>query len=64
MLRYKDLRSGGILESLEDINFKQPLSRIDKDHYIFSFDNIKNHTEDKINDKSKLQKMYPPLYQA
>ncbi len=58
MLRYKSLRSSGILESLEDIYSKQPASRIDKDNYIFSFDNVKNHTEEKINDKTKLQKMY------
>jgi hypothetical protein len=33
------------------------MSRIEKDNYIFSFDNVKNHTEEKINHKSKLQKM-------
>jgi hypothetical protein len=42
---------------LEDIYVKQPISRILKDEYVFSFDNVKNHVEERINDKSKLEKM-------
>jgi hypothetical protein len=46
-----------VLQSLEDIYAKQPQSRIDKDHYVFSFDSVKNHIEDRMNERGKLQKM-------
>jgi len=41
---------------LEDIYAKQPTSRIDKDNYVFSFESVKNHIEEKMNDRGKIQK--------
>ena len=53
--KYKQLRTNKILESLEDIYLKQPISRIDKDDYSFTFDILKNHVEEKMILKGKLQ---------
>jgi hypothetical protein len=55
--KYKKLRTDGQLESLEDIYVNQPISRLDKDNYSFTFDVLKNHVEEKMVLQGKLEKM-------
>ena len=51
------MKKDGVVESLEDIYANQPISRIDKENYSFTFDFLKGHIEEKMVTKGKLQRM-------
>lgn len=63
MIKYKKLRADGFVESLEDIYTKQPMARIHKDNYSFTFDLLKNSIEDKMTTQSKILRMYLLFHQ-